>query len=113
MSTSLLYHGLGLRGYRYRSTEYLAGEIVFTIDQDPKFWRCAACGAADVRPKGRNPRELCAATGREGGYDPLRRSTGALPQMRRHPAGKGQLCRAAASLHESFCTLRPVGGPGG
>ncbi len=58
MSTSLLYHGLGIQGYRYRSTEYLPAEIVFTVDQDRKFWRCSACGAANVRPKGRNLREF-------------------------------------------------------
>jgi hypothetical protein len=32
MSTSLLYHGFGLRGYRYVRTEYINGHIYFTVD---------------------------------------------------------------------------------
>jgi hypothetical protein len=36
MSTSLLYHGFGIRGYEYVRTEYRAGEVTFTIRQDPK-----------------------------------------------------------------------------
>ena len=36
MSTSLLYHGFGIRGYRYVRTEYIEGAVVFTIVQDPK-----------------------------------------------------------------------------
>ena len=36
MSTSLLYHGFGIRGYRYVRTEYIEGGVVFTIAQDPK-----------------------------------------------------------------------------
>ena len=34
MSTSLLYHGFGVRGYRYARTDFLEGEVVFTIEQD-------------------------------------------------------------------------------
>jgi hypothetical protein len=34
MSTSLLYHGFGIRGYRYVRTDYFEGEVVFTIEQD-------------------------------------------------------------------------------
>ena len=33
MSTSLLYHGFGVRGYRYVKTEYVEGAVVFTIEQ--------------------------------------------------------------------------------
>ena len=33
MSTSLLYHGVGVRGY-YTRTDYLEGEAVFTIEQE-------------------------------------------------------------------------------
>ena len=35
MSTSLLYHGFGIRGYRYVNTKYEDGDILFTIRQDP------------------------------------------------------------------------------
>lgn len=52
MSTSLLYHGFGIRGYRYVRTEYVEGGIVFTIAQDEKTCRCPACGGRNVTLKG-------------------------------------------------------------
>jgi transposase len=52
MSTSLLYHGFGIRGYRHVRTEYIEGGIVFTIDQDQKRCRCPACGGANIVLKG-------------------------------------------------------------
>ena len=52
MSTSMLYHGFGIRGYRYVRTEYIQGEIVFTIAQDPKTCRCPACGGKNTILKG-------------------------------------------------------------
>ena len=45
MSTSLLYHGFGVRGYRYARTDFLEGEVVFTIEQDRDRLRCSACGS--------------------------------------------------------------------
>jgi transposase len=45
MSTSLLYHGFGVRGYRYTRTDYLEGEVVFTIEQERDRLRCSACGS--------------------------------------------------------------------
>jgi transposase len=58
MSTSLLYHGFGIRGYEYVRTEYQGGEVVFTIRQEPKTCRCEACGSRDVRPKGQVERRF-------------------------------------------------------
>ena len=52
MSTSLLYHGFGIRGYRYVRTEYIEGGVVFTIVQDPKRCRCPACGGKNTLLKG-------------------------------------------------------------
>ena len=52
MSTSLLYHGFGIRGYRYVRTEYIEGGIVFTIAQNQKSCRCPACGGKNVVLKG-------------------------------------------------------------
>src|SRR5258707_4717634 len=52
MSTSLLYHAFSIRGYEYVRTEYPGGEVVFTIRQEPKTFRCEACGSRDVRPAG-------------------------------------------------------------
>jgi len=36
MSTSLLYHGFGIRGYQYVKTEYEGGQVVFTVCQKRK-----------------------------------------------------------------------------
>jgi transposase len=58
MSTSLLYHAFGIRGYKYVRTAYEGGETVFTIRQEPRTCRCEACGSRDVRPKGQVQRRF-------------------------------------------------------
>ena len=58
MSTSLLYHGFGVRGYRYVRTEYVDGGVVFWVDQDRRHWRCSVCGSRKVSPKGRKVRRF-------------------------------------------------------
>ncbi len=52
MSTSLLYHGFGIRGYRYERTEYVGGGVVFRLTQPRETCRCAACGSAEVTLRG-------------------------------------------------------------
>jgi transposase len=52
MSTSLLYHGFGIRGYRHRRTEYVGGRVLMWIEQDPSELCCPLCGSADVVRKG-------------------------------------------------------------
>ena len=52
MSTSLLYHGFGIRGYEYVRTRYREGEVEFTIRQDPTTLRCPVCGSRDVNRRG-------------------------------------------------------------
>lgn len=56
MSTSLLYHALGIRGYQYRKTEYKKREIVFHIVQDKDQCTCSACGSCDVVCRGTQQR---------------------------------------------------------
>ena len=58
MSTSLLYHAFGIRGYQYTRTDYHDGQVTFTIRQDPKACRCPACGSTEVRPRGRVERRF-------------------------------------------------------
>ena len=48
MSTSLLYHAWGLRGYRHVRTRYQEGGICFGIEQASHTFRCANCGSSDV-----------------------------------------------------------------
>jgi transposase len=52
MSTSLLYHAFGIRGYQYRRTDYQGGQVIFTIDQELGTCRCSACGAREIRRRG-------------------------------------------------------------
>ena len=52
MSTSLFYHILGIRGYKYQKTDYLKGKTQFTITQDQDKLQCATCGSYDVHPRG-------------------------------------------------------------
>jgi len=52
MSTSLLYHAFGIRGYRYVATDYLEGEIHFRVVQDLPDCCCSVCGSTHVSPRG-------------------------------------------------------------
>ena len=58
MSTSLLYHAFGVRGYRYVKTEYTRGEVVFTIEQPRESYRCPGCGSGDVIGRGQQRRRF-------------------------------------------------------
>jgi transposase len=58
MSTSLLYHAFGVRGYHYVRTEYEGGRVIFTIDQARQTLRCESCGSQEVRPRGRVERRF-------------------------------------------------------
>jgi transposase len=48
MSTSLLYHACGLRGYRQQRIDFEQGAVRFVISQDPDTLRCSHCGARTV-----------------------------------------------------------------
>jgi transposase len=52
MSTSLLYHGFGLVGYRYVRQSFMEGFVVFGIEQPRERLRCSHCGSADVWSQG-------------------------------------------------------------
>ena len=52
MSTSLLYHAFGIRGYQYTRSDYQDGQVLFTIHQEPRTYRCSACGAREVLSRG-------------------------------------------------------------
>ena len=58
MSTSLLYHAFGIRGYRYVSTEYRKGTVTFTVSQPRKSYRCPECGSAEVIGRGKRWRRF-------------------------------------------------------
>ena len=52
MSTSLLYHGFGIRGYQHVHTQYHDGAIHFRIRQDRFSLRCPECGSHQVKRRG-------------------------------------------------------------
>ncbi len=52
MSTSLLYHAFGIRGYKYLRTKYEDGKVVFSIGQEVRRLRCAGCGSARIIRRG-------------------------------------------------------------
>jgi transposase len=58
MSTSLLYHAFGIRGYSYVRTEYRNGGVIFTIRQDPNTTVCSACGSRQVICRGQVERSF-------------------------------------------------------
>jgi transposase len=58
MSTSLLYHAFGIRGYHSTRTDYQDGETIFTIHQKPETCRCPACGSQEVQSRGQVARRF-------------------------------------------------------
>jgi hypothetical protein len=58
MSTNLLYHAFGVRGYAYRSTEYAEGGVTLTIEQPRQTLCCSQCGGRKVHAKGGSAREF-------------------------------------------------------
>jgi len=56
MSTSILYHGFGIQGYRYMSSHFQQGAIVFTVEKDRLSLRCPCCKGGQVSRRGSLPR---------------------------------------------------------
>ena len=52
MSTSLLYHAFGVRGYQHVRTSYVRGEVHFHIVQPREKLRCSHCGGKQVGCRG-------------------------------------------------------------
>jgi transposase len=58
MSTSLLYHGFGIRGYRYVKTEFVEGKVILHIKQPRERLCCPACQSRNVVLRGRSERRF-------------------------------------------------------
>jgi transposase len=52
MSTSLLYHAWGTRGYDHLGTRFENGAVCFGIEQTPDTFCCSHCGSQDVQKSG-------------------------------------------------------------
>ena len=69
MSTSLLYHGFGISGYRYVRTHYREGGVIFTITRKKFSVRCPVCKSKNIIRHGSLPRWLrCIPIGRKATY---------------------------------------------
>jgi transposase len=49
MSTSLLYHAFGIRGYQYQATKFHSGGMTIRVAQAREKLCCPACGSSKVR----------------------------------------------------------------
>jgi transposase len=58
MSTSLLCHAFGVRGYDYVKTDYTEGTVVFTVRQRPHTCRCPQCDSREVIRHGHETRSF-------------------------------------------------------
>ena len=58
MSTSLLYHAWGLRGYDLQATDFVLGGAVFRLQQNPDTFCCGHCGSRAVMRQGVVVREF-------------------------------------------------------
>jgi transposase len=58
MSTSLLYHAFGRRGYRYVRQDFRQGRVTVHLEQPRQRLRCPHCGSAAVSAQGGKVRTL-------------------------------------------------------
>jgi transposase len=58
MSTSLLYHGWGVRGYQQTAIVFEEGMVRFVIEQNPDTFRCSNCGSCEVMKSGQVSRRF-------------------------------------------------------
>ena len=58
MSTSLLYHAFGIRGYDYVHTKYEEGAIHFRVEPKPDLLICPCCRTWKIKRRGRFDRKL-------------------------------------------------------
>jgi transposase len=58
MSQGLLYHGFGVRGYRWEGDDHTAEEWRIRIAHEPGSLRCAVCGSPEVIKRGQERREF-------------------------------------------------------
>jgi transposase len=133
MSTSLLYHGFGLIGYRYVGQQFQGGRVTFRVEKPRERFRCSSCGSAEVWAQGGVertfrtvpiggkpvlvrcpvPRLLCFACGRVrqaklGFADPRRRYTRAFERYARDLSRHMTIRDVAAHLQVSWDTIKDI-----
>lgn len=58
MSTSLIYHGFGIKGYHYLKTEYREGAVLFHLEKRSEDRYCADCMSREIIKKGQYERKI-------------------------------------------------------
>ena len=58
MSTSLLYHAFGVRGYSFVNHKYEGGKVFITVQMKRKDLCCSACASREVILRGSNLRQF-------------------------------------------------------
>jgi transposase len=58
MSTSLMFHALGVKGFQLQRTDFSSGEITFHLSQDPLNLRCPICRSSKVLRRGKRKRRI-------------------------------------------------------
>lgn len=57
-TTSLLHHAFGVHGYVYQRSEYVGGEICFTVEQPDSALKCSVCESKRVIRRGGRERRF-------------------------------------------------------
>jgi len=52
MSTSLLYHAYGMKGYQYVHSKYVGGKVIFRVSKDRVDMACPSCKSCQVKMRG-------------------------------------------------------------
>jgi transposase len=133
MSTSLLYHGFGLVGYRYCRQQFQEGQVIFRIEKPPERLRCCCCGSPEVWSQGgvertfrtvplgskpvllqfKVPRVLCFACGKVrqiklGFADPKKHYTRAFERYALELSRHMTIQDVAQHLHVSWDTIKDI-----
>jgi transposase len=58
MSTSILYHGWGIKGYTLKKTDYNKKGTIFHIEPQKRLYICPVCGSKDVTTRGTHERTI-------------------------------------------------------
>ena len=52
MSTSLLYHAFGIRGYNHVNTQFIGGDVFFWVEEKTENLRCPICRSRHITRRG-------------------------------------------------------------